>query len=141
MVIALGCKNLRVQRRELLGRGGEGDWRTFICSCTWSRPQNITKTYIAERRKKGSLGWVRNYSASSMWTSYSWSGKFMTERRFFCFVLFVFINLFYIWLRWVFVTAHRLVAASRGTLCCSVRASHCSGFSCCRAWALGARAQ
>ena len=26
------------------------------------------------------------------------------------------------------------------TLCCDVRASHCSGFSCCRAWALGAQA-
>ena len=27
------------------------------------------------------------------------------------------------------------------TLRCSVRASHCSGFSCCGAWALGAQAQ
>ena len=26
------------------------------------------------------------------------------------------------------------------TLCCGVRASHCGGFSCCRAWALGTRA-
>ena len=26
-----------------------------------------------------------------------------------------------------------------GLLCCGVRASHCGGFSCCRAWALGAR--
>ena len=26
------------------------------------------------------------------------------------------------------------------TLCCSVRASHCGGFSCCRAWALATRA-
>ena len=26
------------------------------------------------------------------------------------------------------------------TLCCGARASHCSGFSCCRARALGARA-
>ena len=24
------------------------------------------------------------------------------------------------------------------TLCCGARASHCSGFSCCEAWALGA---
>ena len=29
----------------------------------------------------------------------------------------------------------------RGPLCCSVRASHCSGFSCCGARALGAWAQ
>ena len=28
----------------------------------------------------------------------------------------------------------------RGLLCCSAQASHCSGFSCCRAWALGTRA-
>ena len=26
------------------------------------------------------------------------------------------------------------------TLCCSAQASHCGGFSCCRAWALGTRA-
>ena len=25
------------------------------------------------------------------------------------------------------------------TLCCGARASHCSGFSCCRAWAVGRR--
>ena len=45
--------------------------------------------------------------------------------------------IYYFWLRWVFVAARRLslVAASRGgaTLCCSVRASHCGGFSCCGA--------
>ena len=27
-----------------------------------------------------------------------------------------------------------------GLLCCGVWASHCSGFSCCRAWALGVQA-
>ena len=50
------------------------------------------------------------------------------------------INLFiYFWLRWVFVAAHglSLVAASRATLRCGVHASHCVGFSCCRAQALG----
>ena len=26
---------------------------------------------------------------------------------------------------------------ARATVCCGARASHCSGFSCCRAWALG----
>ena len=31
-----------------------------------------------------------------------------------------------------------LVAASRATLHCSARASHCGGLSCCRAQALGA---
>ena len=33
-----------------------------------------------------------------------------------------------------------LVAASRATLCCGARASHCGGFSCCGARALSARA-
>ena len=33
-----------------------------------------------------------------------------------------------------------LVAASGATLPCSARASHCGGFSCCGAQALGARA-
>ena len=60
-----------------------------------------------------------------------------------------FIYLFiYVWLRWVFVVARglSLVAVSRGysslwradaTLRCGARTSHCGGFSCCRAWALG----
>ena len=45
---------------------------------------------------------------------------------------FIKINLFiYFWLHWVFIAVHRLslVAASRGTLHCGARASHCSGFS------------
>ena len=33
-----------------------------------------------------------------------------------------------------------LLAVRRATLCCGARASHCGGFSCCRTWALGARA-
>ena len=36
--------------------------------------------------------------------------------------------------------AFSLVVASGATLRCGVQASHCGGFSCCRAWALGARA-
>ena len=57
-----------------------------------------------------------------------------------------FINLFilfiYFWLRWVFVVVRglSLVAVSRATLPCSARASHCGGFSCCGAQALGTRA-
>ena len=48
----------------------------------------------------------------------------------------------YFWLHRVFVAVHglSLVAASRTTLLCGARASHCGGFSCCGAWALGARA-
>ena len=63
---------------------------------------------------------------------------------FFFFVrLLFFINLLiylFIWLRWVFVAARglSLVAAAGATLRCGARASHCGGFSCCRARALGA---
>ena len=58
---------------------------------------------------------------------------------------FFLINLFiiYFWLCWVFVAVHvlSLVAVSGGySSCCCARASHCSGFSCCGVWALGARA-
>ena len=57
-----------------------------------------------------------------------------------CAVLFFFlIYLFIFWLHWVFVATHRLslVAASGGhSLLQCAWASHCSGFSCCGAWAL-----
>ena len=54
----------------------------------------------------------------------------------------IFIYLFYFWLRWVFVAACglSLVAASGGTLRRGAQASHCGGFSCCGARALGAQA-
>ena len=43
------------------------------------------------------------------------------------------------WLCWVFIAVLGLSLAvvSRGYASCSVRASHGSDFSCCRAWALG----
>ena len=52
-----------------------------------------------------------------------------------CIYLFI-----YFWLCWIFVAVCglSLVAASEATLRFGVRASHCSGFSCCGAWALGA---
>ena len=48
------------------------------------------------------------------------------------------IYLFIFWLGWVFSAALRLslVAVSRGTLWLWGQASHCGGFSCCRAGAL-----
>ena len=61
---------------------------------------------------------------------------------------FLIIN-FYLWLHWVFAAAHglSLLAESRGRggggwllSSCSPQASHCHGFSCCRAQALGPRA-
>ena len=54
------------------------------------------------------------------------------------------LNLFiYLFLAcWVFVAVHglSLVLVSGSTLRCGLRASHCSGFSCCGARALGVRA-
>ena len=48
----------------------------------------------------------------------------------------------YFWLHWVFVAARglSLVMARGATLRCGVQASHCDGFSCCGARALGAQA-
>ena len=48
----------------------------------------------------------------------------------------------YFWLCWVFVAEGglSLVAVSGATLCCSVQASHCGGFSFYGAWALGSQA-
>ena len=60
------------------------------------------------------------------------------------FSLFIFNKFIYFifWLHWVFVAVHglSLVVASGGCSSCGARASHCSGFSCCGAQALGARA-
>ena len=51
-------------------------------------------------------------------------------------------NLFIFSLPWVFVARPRFLQVWREgtTLCCGARASHCGGFSCCGAWALGTRA-
>ena len=58
----------------------------------------------------------------------------------FFFLINLFIQFIYFWLHWVFVAVCGLsLVAVRGvTLHCSAWASHCGGFSCCGAWALGA---
>ena len=55
------------------------------------------------------------------------------------FQFFFFFNFIYFWLHWVFVAmcGLSLVALSGATLCYGAQASHCNGFSCCRARALG----
>ena len=53
------------------------------------------------------------------------------------------IYLFIFWLCWVFVALRGLSLQLRqagASLCCIARASHCSGFSCCRAQALSTQA-
>ena len=50
---------------------------------------------------------------------------------------------FYFWLCWVFIAVRRLflwLQRAGATLRCGARASHCGGFSCCGAQALGMRA-
>ena len=66
------------------------------------------------------------------------SAHFLIGLFVFCFVLFC----FNFWLHWVFVAVHglSLVVASGATLRCGAQASHCGGFSCCGARALGMRA-
>jgi len=53
---------------------------------------------------------------------------------------FPFCFLIYFWQCWVFVAVHGLFSSRGGQgllSSCVVQASHCSGFSCCRAWAPG----
>ena len=55
-----------------------------------------------------------------------------------CLVSVAYLSLF--WLFWVFVALSRLSLETRGaTLRCGMRASHRSGFSCCRARAVGCK--
>ena len=63
---------------------------------------------------------------------------FFVFNKFIYLFVFIFLAVF-----WVFnaVRGLSLVVASRGaTPCCGAQSSHCRGFSCCRAWALGAQA-
>ena len=85
----------------------------------------------------------------SWYTKVKWGWLFLflklpvPEKNSILFLKNLFIILFiYFWLCWVFVAAHGLSLMRRAgfTLQCSVRASHCSGFSCCGVWALRARA-
>ena len=52
-------------------------------------------------------------------------------------------DLSFFWLCWVLVAVRglSLVTASGGYFGCSEQASHCGGFSCCGAQALGVQAQ
>ena len=64
-------------------------------------------------------------------------GIYLLQNLFFFFFIHLFI---YLWLHWVFIAAYglSLVVASGASLRCSAWVSHCSGFSCCGARALGA---
>ena len=80
----------------------------------------------------------------SSWHSISSMKRFLstTVCIFFFYRFILFIYLFIFWLSWVFVAVRGLSLGARAgaTLHCGVRASHCGGFFCCRARALGARA-
>ena len=70
----------------------------------------------------------------------------LSRKLFFCWFGWFFNKFIYLfacfWLHWVFVAARGLLQLWRAgaTLRCGARASHCGGFSCCRARALGMRA-
>ena len=66
-----------------------------------------------------------HFSCSPGWVGYLTVGFFQSY--------------FYFWLPWVFIALSglSLVVMSRSHSFCSVQASHCNGFSCCGAQALG----
>ena len=86
---------------------------------------------------------VNPSSAPNTWPLPPWCPHYLAQTIFTAFFKYKFI---YFWLHWVFIAARglarrlSLVAAMGATLFCSARASHCGGFSCCGAWALGAQA-
>ena len=55
--------------------------------------------------------------------------------------IFFFFNKFIYFIYLLFLAVLGLHCCTGATLKCGVWASHCGGFSCCEAWALGARAQ
>ena len=70
------------------------------------------------------LPWLRNF----LWKVGVGGGKGLLKES------------IYVWLRWVFVVVCEAFSrcGEQGLLSSyGVEASHCSGFSCCRAWALG----
>ena len=63
------------------------------------------------------------------------------EILFGCLESFFFFNKFIYFIYLLFLAVLGLHCCTGATLKCGVWASHCGGFSCCEAWALGARAQ
>ena len=91
----------------------------------------------------GSLAGCWKRSRAQLWLRHSGfcqphriTGRFFIFNKF----IYLFILFIYFWLCWVFIAARglSLVVASGATLRCGARASHCGGFSCYRARALGA---
>ena len=80
----------------------------------------------------GSNSYLINVLSSSRLWSRSYCRILLT------FLSFVFNKCIYFWPPWVFISVCglSLVAVSGGYSLCGVEASHCGGFSSCRAWAL-----
>ena len=70
---------------------------------------------------------------------FSQAAEFLSFWIFFCFLSYL---LMWFWLCWVFVNAQIVLWLQQAgaTPCCRVQASHCGGFSCCGAQALGVQA-
>ena len=100
-------------------------------------------SYVAtdhSRRVKGSVTFEYYICSFSCYRPAD-SGYVLMRRVFAFFCLFVEDLCIYFWLCWVLVAVWAFCSCDvRGLLCCGTWVSHCSGFSCGRAWALGVRA-
>ena len=127
-------------------------------------PEFIFRYYVSRNSILFFSIWIANFPSITYWFFSHWSALLLLSCVSMCqhesiithilmglflssiFHSFFFINLFilfiYFWLLWVFIAARgvSLVAASRGYCSFRQQAFHCGGFSCCGAWALGARA-
>ena len=86
--------------------------------------------------------WAAVHGVAKSWTRLKLLSTAHTAHKHLCTLLFVFskkLCIFSVWLCWVFVTARALLYCREWGLLSSygAQASHCSGSSCCRAWALG----
>ena len=94
--------------------------------------------------RKGQQGWSTEDkdTPGRMPAGDGWRSHGKTPGVFCLFAYFlIYLFIFYLWLRWVSVAARgfSLAAVSRGYSSCGAWASHCGGFSCCGARALGAQ--
>ena len=87
-------------------------------------------------------GVAKSQTRLSDWTELNWKAVMNTNANLHLLFLFYVILFIYFWLCWVFIALQVFPSCGEQELLssCSARASHCSGFSCCRAQALGARA-
>ena len=83
--------------------------------------------------------------AVEVWSLNHWTVRevhqSLVSSSYFLYFLFLYINLFIYLFSFGYVGSSLLLWWAGATLRCGAQASHCGGFSCCRARALGAQAQ